>query len=164
MDATAVKTHESYVVDSEGWNALETVEACRLILRTLRSGAIEFETDIPTTDAAWPEDVAAAADYMRSIAARTGRTEEAGYAQTGVLRVSDETWSAFATFAPWAYDATVWDSDHRPIVYLADEGQSMTLQLERRQYDAIASAIGETRLVPQQKWRHILKERRKNQA
>jgi hypothetical protein len=49
-------------------------------------------------------------------------------------------------------------------VYLADEGQSITLQLERRQYDAIASAIGETRLVQQQKWRHILKERRKNQA
>jgi hypothetical protein len=67
-------------------------------------------------------------------------------------------------FAPWAYDATVWNSAGDDIVSLADEGTSVVLRLNRQQYDAIAAALGAANLVPENEWRALLQQRRRNQA
>jgi hypothetical protein len=156
-----VTKYEQLVVDDRGWSHTDMAAACRLILSTLRGNAAEYETDIPVTSADWPPDVSAAAEVLRDVASRNGRVEEGGYAQTGLVEIgSQETWSAFVAFAPWAYDATVWDGNGRSIVSLADEGQSITAQLELglSQYGSIAGALGRERLVPAKEWSRSLKE------
>jgi hypothetical protein len=108
-DASGVNSPETYVVDSNAWTQTDVATACRLILLTLQGSVGQYETDIPITRADWPPDVAAAAEVLRDVAARNGRIERGGYAQTGVVDgTRDEVWSAFVTFAPWSYDATAW--------------------------------------------------------
>jgi hypothetical protein len=155
-----VKGRQSYVVDRDGWDDAEIVEACRLVLDAVRGSAIKYETDIPIDDADWPEDVAAAAEVLRRVARRTGRVDKGGYAQTGVVRAGDESWAAFVTFAPWAYDAGVW-GDAGELVSLADEGQSIVVRLDGDQLEAVGRVIGAARLVPEKEWRAVRKQRRK---
>jgi len=165
VDAGGVKAIETFVVDSDGWSHAQIVDACRLILRAVQCSVSRYETDVPTTSGDWPPDVVAAADVLRGVATRTGRVESQGYARTGAIRaVRDEVWSAFVTFAPWSYDATVWDVDGHDSVSFADEGESVVVRLDRHRYDAIAAVLGETRLVPEDEWRRRLKQRRKHQA
>jgi hypothetical protein len=141
------------MVDGD-WSHADAARACRLILRTVQGCAYKYETDIPGVGADYPPTVAAAAEVLRGIAARRGRVEPGGHAQTGILEnAGDEVWSAFVDFAPWAYDATVWNSVGDDIVSLADEGTSVVLRLNRQQYDAIAAALGDANLVPENEWR-----------
>ncbi|MER7246651.1 hypothetical protein [Kribbella sp. NPDC000426] len=119
----------------------------RLILRTLQGDTAHYETDIPLPSPNWPPNVTSAANILRDVATRTGRIEPGGYAQTGVIAYADDqVWSAFVDFAPWAYDATVWNSAGDDIVSLADEGQSIVIRVNRQQYDAITGALGAGRL------------------
>jgi hypothetical protein len=166
VDTASVETIEAFILDSDGWGHADMAEACRLILRTVEVSAKRCETDIPSDCGDWPPDVAAAAEVLRQIASRTGRVEgRYDYAQTGVIEVArDEVWSAFVTFAPWAYDATVWNSASHDIVSLADEGQSAFVRLTPEQYEAIAADLGQTSLIPYREWRRVRKQRRKHQS
>ncbi|MFI5714101.1 hypothetical protein [Kribbella sp. NPDC051620] len=157
----------SFVVDRDGWDDAEIVEACRLVLEVLQEAATGYETDIPIDDADWPVEVVAAAEVLRGVARRVGRVEKGGYAQTGVVRVGpasaeglDASWAAFVTFAPFAYDAGVW-GDAGELVSLADEGQSIAVRLDEDQAEAVGRVIGAARLVPVKEWRAVRRQRRK---
>jgi hypothetical protein len=160
-----VETIEAFILDSDGWGHADVVEACRLILRAVEVSAKRCETDIPANGEDWPPDVLSAADILRQIASRTGRVEgRYDYAQTGVIEVArDEIWSAFVTFAPWAYDATVWNPAGNDIVSLGDEGQSVFVRLTPAQYETIAAELGQASLIPYREWRRVRKQRRKQQ-
>lgn len=98
MDDSDVRRPPSFIVDNDGWNDDQIVEACRLVLGVVQGAATEYETDIPIDDPDWPVEVAAAAEVLRGIAKRV---EKGGYAQTGMVRAGDDkTWAAFVTFAP----------------------------------------------------------------
>jgi len=84
------------------------------------------------------------------------------YAATGVLRNADtDLWAAFVTFAPYAYDATVWDLDGRRIAELSDEGTAIVVLLTSPQREAVRRIVGPRRLVPLEEWnaRHRLARR-----
>jgi hypothetical protein len=160
-----VKTLEAFVIDSDGWGHADMVEACRLILRTVEVGAKWCQTDVPADCEDWPPDVVAA-EVLRQIASRTGRVEgRYDYARTGVIEVAwDEVWSAFVTFAPWAYDATVWNAVSDDIVSLADEGQSVFVRLTPEQYGVIAAELGQASLIRYREWRRVRTERGKRRS
>ncbi|GAA0939202.1 hypothetical protein GCM10009554_28750 [Kribbella koreensis] len=165
-DTSGVKVQQSYVVDSDGWDHAELVEVCRLVLRVVRAGVAKYETDLPVADGEWPVEVAAAAEVLRGVAGRTGRVEKGGYAQTGLVRAdaaaggNEETWAAFVTFAPWAYDAGVW-GEVGELVSLSDEGRSIAVRLDGDQVEAVGRVIGAARLVPEKEWRAVWKQRRR---
>jgi hypothetical protein len=151
-----VKKLGAFVVDTDGWGHADMVTACRLVLRATQLDAKRCETDIPADRRDWPPDVVAAADTLRHVAARTGRIDRYGYAETGIIEVAlDEVWSAFVAFVPWAYDATVWNADAADIVSLADEGQSIVARVTPEQYGAIVAELGDRRLVPEHEWRRV---------
>lgn len=159
-----METTEAFILDSDGWDHAEVVEACRLILRTVEVTAGRCETDIPGDCDDWPPDVVSAAQVLRQIASRTGRVEKR-YAQTGVIEVArDEVWSAFVTFAPWAYDATVWNRDGEDIVSLADESRSAFVRLTPEHYRAVAAELGQPSLIPYREWRRALTQRHKHRS
>jgi crotonobetainyl-CoA:carnitine CoA-transferase CaiB-like acyl-CoA transferase len=139
-------TLETFIV-SDGSSHADSAQTVRLILRTVKGSVDRYETDMPVASADWPSGVVSAAEVLRGVAARTGRVERGGYAQTGIVAYADDqVWSAFVEFAPWAYDATVWNSAGHDIVSLADEAQSIVVRINRRQYDAIAAALGDASL------------------
>jgi hypothetical protein len=153
---------EAFILDSDGWSHADAVEACRLILKTVEPSAKQCATDIPADCAGWPPDVVSAAKLLRQVASRTGRVEgDYAYAETGVIEVAhDETWSAFVTFAPWSYDATVWNRAGDRIVSLADEGQSAFVRLTPEQHKAITTTLGQTSLIAYRDWPRIRRRRR----
>ena len=138
-----------YVVDVDGLPADDRAEVCRLVIHTLEETAVHFEADIPWTQAsAWPANVRDAAEVM---VAASGKTHtEAPYQQTGMMNVGDKAvWQAFATFAGYAYDASVW-SDNRvlPVVSLADEGQSVVVRVDEEERARLEVAVAPTPVVP----------------
>lgn len=148
---------DTYVVDDDGWSRDEVVSVCREVLTALRHRAAEFECDVPgdpdkPRDAGdWPDEVRAAARVLRSLP--TARTERGGYGRTGVVKgASDQVWEAFVTFAPWAFDASVW-ADVGTLVHLADEGTALVVELEPIEREVIAGIVGPDRLVPLRDWR-----------
>lgn len=131
------------------------------MLAGLRDSVVDYETDVPAASEDWSPDVAAAADTLRKVAATTGRIERGGYAQTGRIRAdSDVIWSAFVVFAPWAYDATVWDEVGNPLLSFADEAGSITATLDQTQYKSVLPVLGPARLVPEKEWSQLAKARR----
>ncbi|WP_344234983.1 hypothetical protein [Kribbella hippodromi] len=125
-----------------------------MILEVVRELAAEYETDVPVTDESWPADVLAAADVLRHLAGVSGRVEDSGYARTGVMRSDHDGWAAFAAFAPWAYDATVWDRASRVVVELSDEGGSVVVNAEAELYDSLVRALGDARVLANlRRWR-----------
>jgi hypothetical protein len=128
-----------YIVDTDG---SDQIVVCRLVLQTFAADVRQYETDIPVTDPDWPADVASAAETLRAV----GRTDRHGYSMTGTIRTTD-LWPAFVTFAPYAFDATVWNSSHDDIVSLADEAQSIVVRPTPAQY----AALGSLRLLPERR-------------
>jgi hypothetical protein len=138
-----------YVVDTEGFSAGDRADICRLVIRTLEDTVVRFEADIPWTQAtAWPASVRDAAEVLMPASDRT--LTDAPYQQTGMMQRGDEAvWRAFATFAGYAYDATVW-SDNRvlPIVSLSDEGTRVVVRLDQDERRRLETAVEPTRVVP----------------
>ena len=101
------------------------------LLAEVAGRAATFECDVPLSQLdAWPDEVRAAA--RRLLASK--RSYDDQYAQTGVLSADNpDVWHAFARFAAFAYDATVWDADGVAIVELADEGQSVVARLDEEE-------------------------------
>lgn len=122
----------------------DAASAARLILQTLQHTVATFETDIPPPSTDWPPSVTSAAELLRSVARRRTR---GGYTQTGTLKNTDsKIWSAFVEFAPWAYDATAWNSTADPIVSLTDEAHSIVIRVDDPQFAEITAALGDVPL------------------
>ena len=106
----------------------EQPDAVRAAIDAVRSFAATFECDIPLSQRArWSPEVREAAERLTRLSvANRGQSDE--YRQTGVLRADlADAWTAFATFAAHAYDASVWDADGDLILSLADEGHSCVI-------------------------------------
>ena len=116
------------------------IAAVRNAIGSVRGMAVEVECDVPLSQSAsWPADVRAAAEVLceRSVSTR-GRSSQ--YRQTGMLSAaSEETWRAFVTFAPYAFDASVFGSSGRPVIHLADEGQSCVVAGDSGTIDQLLS-------------------------
>jgi hypothetical protein len=99
--------------------------AVRTAIDAVREQADKFECDLPLSErSAWPAEVIQAAEVLISASVAT-RGQSDDYRQTGILKAAaTDLWDAFATFAPYAYDASVWNADGRVILSAADEGQS----------------------------------------
>jgi hypothetical protein len=131
-----------YYVEADAQGDAERFATCRLVLQTVATDAHHYETDIPVEDPDWPSQVTAAAGILRAV----GHTERGGYSTTGIIRTAD-LWPAFVTFAPRAYDATVWNRSYDDIVSLADESRSIVVRLTPVQHAALSAALGDARLV-----------------
>lgn len=137
-----------YVVDVEGPPASDRAEVCGAVVRTPGQTAVSFETDIPWGEATdWSADVRKAAENLVAAAGKT-HTDET-YQQTGIMqRGDDAVWQAFATFAGYAYDASVWsDTRALPIVSLADEGTSVVLRLAAEELRRLEAAVNPVRVI-----------------
>lgn len=141
-------TYRYYVVDTRGQSADDRSDVCNLVICTLEEAAAEFEADIPWSQAAaWPPDVRDAAEVLVTASGRTHTGEP--YQQTGMMKRSDHAiWQAFAIFAGYAYDASVWsDSRVLPIVSLADEGTSVVVRLDDDERRRLEAAVEPTQIV-----------------
>jgi hypothetical protein len=81
------------------------------------------------------------------------------YQQTGIMQRSDnEVWQAFATFAGYAYDASVW-SDNRvlPLVSLADCGTVIVVRVDDEERSRLEAAVNPVRVA---RLDHVRAERR----
>jgi len=147
-DAGPVTLHD-YVVDTEGLSADARGEICCLVIRTLEETAARFETDIPWTQATtWPVNVNLAAEVLVRASGSTDTDES--YQQTGVMQRDDEAaWQAFATFAGYAFDASVWsDSQGAPFVSLSDEGKAVVVRLNEEALYRLVAAVEPTHVLP----------------
>jgi hypothetical protein len=142
-----------YILDTVGLTEVERSVACRTALNLVAEEAATFETDIPWSAAsAWPTDVREAAEQLQHVSRKPPKDPR--HAQTGVLGTEDDvTWRAFVTFAPWAYDATVWSADHADIASLSDEAEGIVLRLTDAQRTALENAACQGRLVPASEWK-----------
>lgn len=126
----------------------DCAEVCALTVRTLEDTAVRFETDIPWAVATdWSADARKAAENLVTATGKTHTDEP--YQQTGIMQRGDNAvWQAFATFAGYAYDASVW-SDTRllPIVSLADEGTSVVVRLDEVERSRLEAAVDPARVV-----------------
>lgn len=156
-----------FVVDTWGLPRETEVGVCRTALRLFTNRAQEFESDLPMSkEADWPPAVRSAADRLLTHSRRR-RGENDIYRQTGIVSAKDEDdWDAFVTFAPYAFDASVWGADDPiPLVQLSDEGTSLAVQLEPHQRIDLANCVGQDRVIPLSQWEKIrgrvLEERRR---
>jgi hypothetical protein len=141
-----------YILDTDGMTEPKKQAACRSALEVIADDAATFETDIPWgMSAAWPPEVAGAAERLQMVSPK--RRREPDYGQTGVLTVdSDMTWAAFVAFAPWAFDAGVWSADHVQVASLSDSSDSIVLRLTDTQRAEVEASVGH-RLVPVTEWK-----------
>jgi hypothetical protein len=142
------------VVDADDLARDERVEVCRLVLKATSQDRATFETDIPWSEAPrWPSDVRAAAEILSGLR-EPAQNENELYRQTGVVAATDaRTWEAFLTFAPYAYDASVWDEGADELVALNDSAEAIVASLTADQADTVGRVIGHGRLVPVKDWR-----------
>lgn len=156
---------DEYVVDTWGLPRGAEIDACRLALTSVAKRAHTFETDIPWSRTAdWPADVQHAAHLLSSHS--TGRRRESdAYQMTGVLSAKDlSDWEAFVTFAPYAFDASVWGADLRLLASLSDEGTGLTIHLQTDEHDALVSLLGAVRVIPWFQWKRMRRRRREDRS
>jgi hypothetical protein len=154
-----------YVVDTYGMPRDEVVETNRFVLRLIAPNASSFETDIPLQGDQPPPSLLEAARRL-STHSRNAFSEPPYYGQTGEVSSLDaESWTAFVSFSPYAYDATVWSETGEVLVAMADEGTSLVVRLEPHEHDAVVDFVGQDRVIPMCEWnkirRRVLKERRR---
>ena len=107
-----------------------------------------METDIPWTESGgWPRHVE---DAARLLAGSEG--SDGMYQRVGERPVSRESWSAFVTFAPYAYGCLVRTRDGDLVASVDDEGTSMWVRLTADQRDQLERTVGAARIVPRADW------------
>lgn len=131
---------EDFVIDTNALADDERAEAVRFVLQLLDAKASAFESDVPLANQdGWPEDVVEAAAVLCS-ARPPRRGENDKYRRTGVQQRSAEpVWQAFTRFAPYAYDARVWDAPGATLIALADQGTSCVARLSEEEARLISS-------------------------
>ncbi|GAB2692605.1 hypothetical protein [Thalassiella azotivora] len=143
-----------YVLDLDDLGPSEVSSRCRSALGLVAADIDSAETDLPWHHVQdWPDDVRAAAERLRDrFVEVVARNSE--YMQTGVRTVTDAaTRRHFVAVAPYAYDATFWHVDGRPLAELADEGQACVLTLTDEQRTSAALQLGEERVISLADWR-----------
>lgn len=128
---------------------------------SLVSGAMEaLECDIPWSQAdSWPAEVRRAAEVLSALR-RPSRLDGDPelYRRTGVVtKPGADVWEAFVCFAPYAFDASVWDGRGRVIVSLSDAGSSASASLTSEQASELAEALGVEMLISNERWRKELR-------
>lgn len=137
-----------YVVDVEGMSLSDRAEVSAVTVRTLEETAVRFEADIPWAEAThWSGEVRKAAESLLTAAGKTHTDEP--YQQTGIMQRSDnEVWRAFATFAGYAYDASVWSETRvLPLVSLADCGSEIVVRVDDQERSRLEAAVNPVRVV-----------------
>ncbi|KAB2807191.1 hypothetical protein F9L07_27260 [Pimelobacter simplex] len=153
-----------YVVDTWGLPRGAEVDACRFALSLFSDTALVFETDIPLDmQVDWTPPVRSAAHRLLTPAKhRSGESDS--YRRSGIVAADSRADWAFVTFAPYAYNASVWSEDPIPLVSLAEEGTSLVVRLEPHEHSDLANFVGQDRVVPRNEWekrrRRVLKARR----
>lgn len=141
-----------YVVDDSGWDKPARQAAIRQTLDLVVPAIVTAETDIPWhKHQQWPSDVAAAAGLLRERYVPSKRRDK-DYLQTGVQDVDEATRQAFATFAPYAYDCTLWSKDG-DLASVNDEGDSLVIHLTETEVEHLRSALGSNRVFSLRQWR-----------
>ena len=141
-----VTLHE-YVVDTDRLSDAERAAVCELVIGIQAATATAFEADIPWSSD-WPTAVCEAAATLVRASGATPRADP--YQRTGMLRRADEAvWRAFARFAGYAYDASVWSDERlRPLVSLSDAGTSVVVLLDGDEHERLEAAVHPTRVIP----------------
>jgi len=144
---------DEFVVDTSKLAHDREVDVCRFALELVAKDAATFETDIPLSKATdWPVSVNRAAERLARHALGF-RGKNALYKTTGVVSASDsEDWNALVSFAPYAFDATVWAVDGE-LASLADEGTSLVMHLSSDQRGKLEAFEGAMRVVPAKSWK-----------
>lgn len=142
-----------YVLDDEGWDEATRLAATRDALALVAPAATTAETDIPWhRHDHWPTEVTQAAQRLRDRFVREDKRAR-DYMQTGVKCLTDDqARHDFVTFAPYAYDSTIW-ADGDILASLADEGTSLVVSLTDEQREGLERAVGLGRVVTLQEWR-----------
>ena len=142
-----VQRRTEYVVKPASDSESDRVAACRAVLGAVAGDLTRFETDIPWSMAdEWPAEVRAAAEILSAADRRRRGTDD--YRQTGIQEAGDPgLWEAFVAFAPYAFDASAWSAEGRPIVSLADCATSIAVRLRDDQVEQVAAAISPARLT-----------------
>lgn len=149
-----VAARSEYVIDDSGWDRKARQAAVRQTLDLVVAVMARAETDIPWHNREqWPPDVADAARLLRDRYV-TRKKQDDEYLQTGVQAVDDESRRAFATFAPYAYDCTLW-SDEGDLASVNDEGDSLVIFLTDTEVEHLRGALGSDRVFSLQQWRHL---------
>lgn len=140
-----------YILDTDGLGAADRVAAWDAAMSAVRQTVDAAEVDIPWSNRElWPQDVHDAA--ARLVALYVASEARGAYMQTGVREVDASTLADFVTFAPYAFDATLWDEADR-VAVLSDEGQSFVVALTEAQHHALVARVGGERVVPVVEWR-----------
>ncbi len=144
-------------MDTEGLARETEIDICRFALRMLADEARAFQCDIPWSQAAdWPAEVRAAAHRLSKNSIGPRRGENDGYRQTGaVSAMESDDWSAFVTFAPYAFEASVWSERSRELASLADEGASLVFRLTTDELAALVDFVGQERVIPVRQWNQV---------
>ena len=146
-----VTAREEFIIDTTGLDTVAEVEAVRQTLDVIAEDAATIETDIPWHEArGWPDEVQAAAGRLGALLP----DEDPAYQLTGSVPVNEETWQSFRTFSPFAYGALVRRADGTLIATVDDEGTALWVRLNDAQRVSLEAAIGRTRVVPLDVWRH----------
>lgn len=136
------------IIDTRHLSRAQEVDVVRQVLATVSSRASSLETDIPWTESAgWPRHVE---DAARLLAGSEG--SDGMYQRVGERPVSRESWSAFVTFAPYAYGCLVRTSDGDLVASVDDEGTSMWVRLTADQRDQLERTVGAAQIVPIADW------------
>lgn len=145
-------SRSEYVVDDAGWDKRARQDAIRRTLDLVLPSVVRAETDIPWhKHQEWPSEVVDAARLLRDrYIDSAGQHEQ--YLQTGVQAVDDASRQAFATFAPYAYDCTLW-GDEGDLASVNDEGDSLVVFLTITEADHLRGALGPDRVFSLQEWR-----------
>lgn len=143
----------AYVIDDAGWDKQTRQGAVGQTLAVVASAVVKAETDIPWHKRdEWPSEALSAARLLRDRFVGEGKQDH-GYLQTGVQSVDGPTRQAFTTFAPFAYDCTLW-SDEGELASINDEGDALVIFLTPAEADQLRSTLGHNRVVSAQEWRN----------
>jgi hypothetical protein len=85
-------------------------------------------------------------------AGSTGRVESLDLHQEQ-LWMESRAWEAFPTFAPYAYEASMWDDGADELVALNSCAEAIVASLTADQAEAVGRVIGPGRVVPVNDWR-----------
>jgi hypothetical protein len=148
-----MQSRADYVVDTDRLSPTERVDVVRAVIERLASDDATYECDIPLSEeGAWPPVVREAASVLGELK-YPKMPDASSYRQTGVQERDDATvWRAFVTFAPYAYDASVWSATGRPLVELADEGRSVVVRLTEEEARSLAEDL-RVPVVALRRWR-----------
>lgn len=142
-----------YVLFGKGEDEATRLAATGQALAFVAPDATDSQTDIPWhLRDSWPPAIAHAAPRLRAHFVREDKWAD-DYMRTDIVPLADDVVrSDFVTFAPYAYDATIW-AGGEVLATLADEGTSLIVALTDEQRDVLEADGGLGHVVTLTEWR-----------